>query len=122
MHREVRGEVSYCYSEQGCGQGALLLSLLFLPRKSTPDVSNRWLALYGALVTILCIAFGTFTQQLLVIRLFSSQAPSIAPGNIQRAQTWQNFSGNPAGVNGNLILILPQRLLLKHRQVGHHLW
>ena len=73
-------------------------------------MSDRWLALYGALVTILCIAFGAFTQELLVIRLFSSEAPSITPGNIQRAQTWQNFTGNPAGINGELNLILPQRM------------
>ena len=70
-------------------------------------MSDRWLVLYGALVTILCITFGAFTQELLVIRLFSSEAPSITPGNIQRTQTWQDYSGNLAGINRELNLILP---------------
>ena len=73
-------------------------------------MSDRWLALYGALVTILCVAFGAFTQELLVIRLFSSEAPSITPGNLQCAQTWQSYTGTTAGINGELDLILPQRM------------
>ena len=85
-------------------------------------MSDRWLALYGALVTILCIAFGAFTQELLVIRPFSSEAPSITPGNIQRAQTWQNYTGSPDVIEGDLKLILPQRMLLKLRQAGNHIW
>ena len=84
-------------------------------------MSDRWLALYGALVTILCIPFGAFTQELLVIRLFSSEAPSITPGNIQRAQTWQNYTGNLGVIDSELGLIFLQQLLLKPRQSGHHL-
>ena len=78
-------------------------------------MSDRWLALYGALITILCLSFGTFVQEVLVIRLFSSEAPSIMPGSIQRAQTWQNYTGNRAGINGELNLILLQKLLLRPR-------
>ena len=84
---------------------------------------DRWLALYGALTTILSISFGAFMQELLVIRLFSSEAPSVTPGNIQRAQTWQNYTGGgDGGFISGLNLILLQQFLLKPRQVVQHLW
>ena len=68
----------------------------FLPRRnSTLDMSDRGLVLDGALATTLSVAFGAFTQELLVHGLFSSEAPSVTPGNIQGAQTWQNYTGNP---------------------------
>jgi hypothetical protein len=57
-----------------------------------------YLAYFGALVTILSLAFGTFTQQLISYSMYPipSSHADLLPGNIPRAETWQNFTGNPA--------------------------
>nr|KAK5444628.1 hypothetical protein LTR18_004332 [Exophiala xenobiotica] len=67
------------------------LVLLFVSRR-------RYLAYFGALVTILSLAFGTFTQQLISYSMYPipSSHADLLPGNIPQAETWQNFTGNPA--------------------------
>jgi hypothetical protein len=50
----------------------------------------------GAFITILSLAFGTFTQQLLAIGYLPVVNPpsELQPGNIPRAETWANFTGS----------------------------
>ncbi|KAF2422356.1 hypothetical protein EJ08DRAFT_682680 [Tothia fuscella] len=57
---------------------------------------HRLLACLGALITILSLTFGTFTQQLLAIESLPVVDPlsKLAPGNIPRSETWMNYSGS----------------------------
>jgi hypothetical protein len=72
--------------------------IALLPCSRSDNVAYSYLAYLGAHVTILSLAFGTFTQQLISYRMSpipASQA-DLLPGNIPRAETWQEFTGNPA--------------------------
>ena len=58
--------------------------------------ADSYLAYLGAIVTILSLAFGTFTQQLLSIENYPTAAEGniTGPGNIPRSQTWQQTAGD----------------------------
>jgi hypothetical protein len=58
--------------------------------------AGRYLAYLGATVTILSLAFGTFTQQLLSVENYSIAAEGnvAGPGNMPRSQTWQQTAGD----------------------------
>lgn len=61
--------------------------------------SGRWLSYIGAVVVILSLAFGAFTQQLIGIvslPVRAGDANDLAAGNIPNSQTWANSTGNPA--------------------------
>jgi hypothetical protein len=62
-------------------------------RSSHPD---RYLAYLGATVTILSLAFGTFTQQLLSIENYpiATGGNAAGPGNMPRSRTWQQTAGD----------------------------
>jgi hypothetical protein len=60
---------------------------------------GQWLSYIGAIVVIVSLAFGTFTQQLIGIvslPVRDGGTSNLAPGNIPNSQTWANFTGNPA--------------------------
>jgi len=65
---------------------------------------RRYLASFGAIVTILSLGFGAFTQQLIAYSRFAVPADetNLLPGNIPRTETWQKFTGNPA--EGGMLL------------------
>jgi hypothetical protein len=52
----------------------------------------------GAIITILSLGLGTFTQQLIAINNFAVTDPAshLNPGNIPRAENWTRWTGNPA--------------------------
>ncbi|KAL1969877.1 hypothetical protein VTN77DRAFT_7386 [Rasamsonia byssochlamydoides] len=59
---------------------------------------RRYLAYLGAIITILSLPFGTFTQQLVAIDNLVVTDPhsGLLAGNIPRSETWQDWKGNPA--------------------------
>ena len=67
-------------------------------------MNARLLACFGALLTIVSLAFSAFTQQLVTYDLQVPAAPDspLSPGNIARVETYDQFQGNPAegGVSG----------------------
>ena len=58
----------------------------------------RWLTLLGCIISILSLAIGTFTQQLISIENMPvrNNSSRLQPGNIQRAEVYENLTGNPA--------------------------
>ena len=56
---------------------------------------DRWLASCSALVTIISLAFKTFTQQLLTIQSFPARETVLQPKNVQRSETLET-GGNAA--------------------------
>jgi hypothetical protein len=52
----------------------------------------------GAIVTILSLAFGTFTQQLIAVQnvVVTNLNSPLLPGNIPRSENWTHVDGNPA--------------------------
>jgi hypothetical protein len=57
------------------------------------DVLSRYLAILGALISIMSLAFGTFTQQMISFEPFPIKnltTPS-SPGNILRSETYDSF-------------------------------
>ncbi|KIV83869.1 hypothetical protein PV11_05858 [Exophiala sideris] len=58
--------------------------------------SKRYLAHFGAIITILSLAVGTFNQQLISYSQYPTNTPSLQPGNLPRAEVWNDFEGNPA--------------------------
>ena len=60
---------------------------------------GRWLSYIGAIVIIVSLAFGAFTQQLIgIVNLpISDDGPSdLMAGNIPHSEIWANLTGNPA--------------------------
>ena len=58
----------------------------------------RWLTVFGCLISILSLTIGTFTQQLIAIENMpvTDDSSTLIPGNVQRTQLFDNFTGNPA--------------------------
>ena len=59
---------------------------------------NRFLSLIGAIISVLSLAIGTFTQQLITIRNIPVRElnSTLSPGNIPRTEYYSTFGGNPA--------------------------
>lgn len=59
---------------------------------------RRWLMWLGALIMILSLAIGTFTQQLIINKNIAVTSPTSAlrPGNIAWSQYYNDSHGNPA--------------------------
>ena len=85
----VRGEAFFFCSRRGEGS-----SLSFESNETRANLLYRWVASSGALVTILALAFGTFTQQLLSFEKLPVTVGTLKPTNIPHAETWQSFTGN----------------------------
>ena len=93
---------------------------------------DRWIAYIGAIVTILSLAFGAFTQQLIAINQFPVpiRDASLQPGNIPRAETCQYNSGPGSDRESFLYCPPRQRTVSKlpslntslSRQSGHLEW
>ena len=61
---------------------------------------RSWLAHMAAMVTVISLVFGTFTQQLITIRTFPVNDPVLNPGNVAWTDSWDNFTGRAS--EGNL--------------------
>lgn len=57
---------------------------------------SSWLAYAGAIVTLVSLIFGTFTQQLLAIRSFPViNEPEKQTGPIPPTVAWDSYEGSP---------------------------
>jgi hypothetical protein len=64
--------------------------------KAAKTSTTRYVACIGALITILSLAFSTFTQQLVAITSFPLTGGNNALSNLPWSEGWILFDGNPA--------------------------
>ena len=88
--QEAHGEASCSFSRLRDGKD-------FFPT-SVSGLMIRYLSLIGAIISVLSLAIGTFTQQLITIRNIPVHDlnSTLSPGNIPRTEYYSTFSGNPA--------------------------
>ena len=88
--QEAHGEASCSFSRLRAGKD-------FFPATAS-ELMIRYLSLIGAIISVLSLAIGTFTQQLITIRNVPVHDlnSTLSPGNIPRTEYYSTFSGNPA--------------------------
>ena len=57
---------------------------------------RSWLAYSCALVTLVSLVFGTFTQQLLALKPFAVSSELLQPGSLPHSEYWQTKTGRPS--------------------------